>query len=65
MSALVNAQSPETAYSTKNNIVHPGVASRKTEDVKLAALREADDAGITQNTYSVAGAVVTKTKNIK
>jgi hypothetical protein len=33
--------------------------------VKIAALREADDAGITQNTYSVAGAVVTKTKHIK
>lgn len=63
--SLVDSRSPELALSTKNNIVHPGVASRRTEDVKLAALREADDAGITQNTYSVVGAVVTKTKNIK
>jgi hypothetical protein len=62
---LVDNRSPELAYSTKNNIVHPGTANRASEDEKLATARAADYVALTQDTVGVAGAVLTLTKHIK
>lgn len=60
----VDTRSTSLAYSTKNNIVHPGTAAQATAAESAAASRAADVTAITQDTVSVTTSAITLTKHI-